>query len=287
MELLQYDVGRSGRLWSVFIHVGSSYAAYEKSSTPSRLLWDANVASVSLFWMADRTSWEKRVFTTITIAWKQRKSINIYMLVSQTVPIMPVVQKIRTIIYSQVKRSTFSTCEWKDNYEEAIYLIIRCKNGIVRCCVYSFYVEVLIFGSQLHCQWLNFKHWDHWDHTIRRWVVTVYSNCSTSGRLTKRRWWPDIKKTRAVNFFRITVCLQILFIKSSAAMMAPYVILLKPTTLVTLVGTVVIFSALPMLFFVSWHHRSLKLNTGREGTQLFDGIWECCKGCPNSTWRGL
>lgn len=71
---------------------------------------------------------------------------------------------------------------------EKPYLIIRCKNGIVRCCVYSFYVEVLIFGSQLHCQRLNFKHWDHWDHTIRRWVVTVNSNCSTSGRLTKRRW---------------------------------------------------------------------------------------------------
>ena len=133
-----------------------------------------------------------------------------------------------------------------------LYLIIRCKNGIVRCCVYSFYVEVLIFGSQLHCQRLNFKHWDHWDHTIRRWVVIVYSNCSTSWRLTKRRWWPVIKKTRAVNFFlEITVCLQNLFIKSSAAMMAPYVILLKPTTLLTLVGTVSMFSALPMLVFAS------------------------------------
>ena len=155
---------------------------------------------------------------------------------------------------------------------EKPYLIIRCKNGIVRCCVYSFYVEVLIFGSQLHCQRLNFKHWDHWDHTIRRWVVTVNSNCSTSGRLTKRRWWPDIKKTRAVNFFvEITVCLQSLFIKSSAAMMAPYVILVKPTTLVTLVGTFVMFSALPMLFLGSWHHRSPKFNIWREGTQLF--LW--------------
>ena len=64
-------------------------------------------------------------------------------------------------------------------------------------------------------------------------------------------------------------------------------ILVKPTTLVTLVGTVVMFSALPMLFLGSWHHRSPKFNIWREGTQLFDGIWECCKRCPNSTWRGL
>ena len=85
---------------------------------------------------------------------------------------------------------------------EKPYLIIRCKNGIARCCVYSFYVEVLIFGSQLHCQRLNFKHWDHWDHTIRRWVIAVYSNCSTSGRLTKRRWWPDIKKLAPLIFCR-------------------------------------------------------------------------------------
>ena len=83
-----------------------------------------------------------------------------------------------------------------------LYLIIRCKNGIVRCCVNSFYVEVLIFGSQLHCQRLNFKHWDHWDHTIRRWVVIVNLNCSTSERLTKRRWWPDIKKLAPLIFFR-------------------------------------------------------------------------------------
>lgn len=46
-------------------------------------------------------------------------------------------------------------------------------------------------------------------------------------------------------------------------------------------------SALPMLFLGSWYHRSPKFNIWREGTQLFDGIWECCKRCPNSTWRGL
>ena len=28
-----------------------------------------------------------------------------------------------------------------------------------------------------------------------------------------------------------------------------------------------------MLVFASWHHRSLKFNIGREGTQLFVGIW--------------
>ena len=86
----------------------------------------------------------------------------------------------------------------------------------------------------------------------------------------------------AKSFYQI-----IFFFKSSAAMMAPYVILVKPTTLVTLVGTVVMFSALPMLFLGSWHHRSPKFNIWREGTQLFYGIWECCKRCPNSTWRGL
>ena len=47
--------------------------------------------------------------------------------------------------------------------------------------------------------------------------------------------------------------------------MAPYVILLKPTTLVTLVGTVVMFSALPMLGFASYHHRSLKFDIGEGG----------------------
>ena len=28
-----------------------------------------------------------------------------------------------------------------------------------------------------------------------------------------------------------------------------------------------------MLVFVSWHVRSNKINTGREGAQLFVGIW--------------
>ena len=49
--------------------------------------------------------------------------------------------------------------------------------------------------------------------------------------------------------------------------------LTAPTTLETLVGTVVMFSALPMLIFAGWHHRSLKFNFGRKGTQLFVGIW--------------
>ena len=43
------------------------------------------------------------------------------------------------------------------------------------------------------------------------------------------------------------------------------------TLLVTLVGTVVIVSAPSML--ASWHHRSRKLNTGRERAQRFVVIW--------------
>lgn len=51
MELLQYAVGRSERSESVFTHVASNYAyIVAKSSTPSRLVWDANEAAVSLFW---------------------------------------------------------------------------------------------------------------------------------------------------------------------------------------------------------------------------------------------
>ena len=45
------------------------------------------------------------------------------------------------------------------------------------------------------------------------------------------------------------------------------------TILVTLIGTVVMFSALPMLVSARWHHRSLKFNIGKERTQLFVGIW--------------
>ena len=47
----------------------------------------------------------------------------------------------------------------------------------------------------------------------------------------------------------------------------------QPTILVTFVGTVVVFSATSMLVFASWHVRSKKINTGREGAQLFVGIW--------------
>ena len=58
----------------------------------------------------------------------------------------------------------------------------------------------------------------------------------------------------------------------------------KCPILVALVGTVRIFSAIPMLVFASWHHRRLKFNTGREGTQLFVGIWVLQGDCPNSNY---
>ena len=45
------------------------------------------------------------------------------------------------------------------------------------------------------------------------------------------------------------------------------------TILVTLVGTVGMFSALPKLVCASWHHRSKKFNTGRERAQRFVAIW--------------
>ena len=47
----------------------------------------------------------------------------------------------------------------------------------------------------------------------------------------------------------------------------------EPAILVTLVGTVVLFSALSMLVFASWHVRSSKINTWREREQLFVGMW--------------
>lgn len=177
---------------------------YAKNSTLSRLVWDANAAAASSFWdtkMADGTSWEKGVSTTMTIAWKQRKSINTYVGFPDRPDHASCPKEPRRLHTARLRdrRSAHAT---EKTIMEKPYLIIRCKNGIVRCCVYSFYVEVLIFGSQLHCQRLNFKHWDHWDHTIRRWVIAVYSNCSTSGRLTKRRWWPDIKKLAPLIFCR-------------------------------------------------------------------------------------
>ena len=57
-------------LFCVFTHVASIYAnlleqkkafAYEKSSTPTGVVWDTNMAAVSLFWdtnMAAMTSCE-------------------------------------------------------------------------------------------------------------------------------------------------------------------------------------------------------------------------------------
>ena len=45
------------------------------------------------------------------------------------------------------------------------------------------------------------------------------------------------------------------------------------TILVTLVGTVGMFSALPKLVCANWHHRSKKFNTGRERAQHFVTMW--------------
>ena len=45
------------------------------------------------------------------------------------------------------------------------------------------------------------------------------------------------------------------------------------TILVTLVGTVGMFSALPKLVCANWHHRSKKFNTGRERAQRFVAVW--------------
>ena len=53
-----------------------------------------------------------------------------------------------------------------------------------------------------------------------------------------------------------------------------------PSILVTLVGTVGIFSAPAMSVFASWHHRSKMINTGREGAQLFVGIMCTARGVP-------
>ena len=45
------------------------------------------------------------------------------------------------------------------------------------------------------------------------------------------------------------------------------------TILVTLVGSVGMFCALPKLVCASWHHRSKKFNTGRERAQRLVAIW--------------
>ena len=50
-------------------------------------------------------------------------------------------------------------------------------------------------------------------------------------------------------------------------------ILLAPTIVVTLVGTVVIFFAPSMLVFARWHHGGKKFKTGTERAQLFVAIW--------------
>ena len=52
-----------------------------------------------------------------------------------------------------------------------------------------------------------------------------------------------------------------------------HVLAIDSTILVTLVGTVVIFSTPSMLVFASWYHSSIKVNAGKEGAQLFLGIW--------------
>ena len=63
--------------WSVFTHVASIYAKLleqkeaftkEKSSIPTGLVWDTNMAAVSLFWetnMAAVTSCENTLYNTI------------------------------------------------------------------------------------------------------------------------------------------------------------------------------------------------------------------------------
>ena len=45
------------------------------------------------------------------------------------------------------------------------------------------------------------------------------------------------------------------------------------TILVTLAGTVGMFSALPKLVCANWHHSSKKFNTGRERAQRFVAVW--------------
>ena len=47
----------------------------------------------------------------------------------------------------------------------------------------------------------------------------------------------------------------------------------QPSILVTFVGTVLVFSAPSMLVFCELACQKQKINTGREGAQLFLGIW--------------
>ena len=65
-------------LYSVFTHVASIYTnllekkafAYEKSTTPRRLVWDTNAAAVSLFWdtsMAAMTSCENTLYAAVAV----------------------------------------------------------------------------------------------------------------------------------------------------------------------------------------------------------------------------
>ena len=57
-----------------------------------------------------------------------------------------------------------------------------------------------------------------------------------------------------------------------------------PSILVTLVGTVGIFSAPLMSVFASWHHRSKKINTKRKEHNFLSESW-VQHGCPNLLWR--
>ena len=55
----------------------------------------------------------------------------------------------------------------------------------------------------------------------------------------------------------------------------------RTTILVTLVGTVVKFSASSMLVFTSWHHRGKKFNTKREGAILL----HCSYNTRHKSWN--
>ena len=59
-----------------------------------------------------------------------------------------------------------------------------------------------------------------------------------------------------------------------------------PSILLTLVGTVGIFSAPSMSVFASWHHRSKKINTKRKEHNFLSESW-VQHGCPNLLWREL
>ena len=129
--------------------------------------------------------------------------------------------------------------------------------------------------------WAAFKSNHHHSELTNRNVVLRAARCNSRiwicrRKRYQRKEWEQRKK----GFIFLAVSRRLLCACDWKLFSARGAQRTVPSILVTLVGTVGIFSAPSTSVLASWHHRSKKINSGREGAQLFVGIMCTARGVP-------